>query len=657
MAVSSVLAQRAYLLDDLDRRVTEVAERGRQEALGGGPGTGTDPASFDGRGLPVGTISARLDVNGTVVAAEVVRRSGGPRDLGAAQRSALSAVETDGSPHTRTVPGLGTYRVAVLQGGGRPLLTALPMDDVQGALRRLAVVEAATAAAATMVVGCACAAVIRHRLRPLEQVTALATELSRPPLQQREPTTPNRPGGATTTGPARAPGCAAGSGGAATVRTWVGEPGPGPADEPTGPARAAGGDAGPGGASTTGPVRAPGCAAGSGGTATVGTWVGEPGPGPAEELTGPARAAGGDAGPGGASTTGRVRVPGCAAGSGGAAVVRALADDHAPGPAEELTGPARAADGGAGHGGAGVVSGRVPGQGSGPGSEADRIGAALGLLVERAEAADARRLRGEERTRRLLSDASHELRTPLAAVAGYAELMTRGPGLLEPATAWQRVSAESARMTSLVEDLLLLARLDDEHQAHQREFVRLDLAVLAAEGVRAARAAGEGHVWRLGLLPESPALVAGDEVRLRRAVGNLLTNARAHTPAGTTVVITLEATATTWMLRVRDDGPGVPPALLPQVFERFTRADASRSRVSPGHGGSGLGLAVTAAVTKAHHGRVHAESAPGRTEFTVELPALRPPPASRLPAEPGPGAHAPACAPRTGEEATAFPGR
>ncbi|MEV6014394.1 HAMP domain-containing sensor histidine kinase [Streptomyces sp. NPDC051997] len=601
MAVSSVLAQRAYLLDDLDRRVTEVAERGRQEALGGGPGTGTDPASFDGRGLPVGTISARLDVNGTVVAAEVVRRSGGPRDLGAAQRSALSAVETDGSLHTRTVPGLGTYRVAVLQGGGRPLLTALPMDDVQGALRGLAVVEAATAAAATMVVGCACAAVFRHRLRPLEQVTALATELSRPPLEQREPTTPNRPGGATT-GRVRVPGCAAGSGGEAAVRTWVGEPGPGPADEPTGPARAAGGDAGPGGA----------------------------------------------------STTGRVRAPGCAAGSGGAAVVRALADDHAPAPAEELTGPARPAGGGAGRGGAGVVSGRVPGQGSGPGSEAARIGAALGLLVERAEAADARRVRGEERTRRLLSDASHELRTPLAAVAGYAELMTRGPGLLEPATAWRRVSAESARMTSLVEDLLLLARLDDEHQARQREFVRLDLAVLAAEGVRDA---GEGHVWRLGLLPESPALVAGDEVRLRRAVGNLLTNARAHTPAGTTVVITLEATATTWMLRVRDDGPGVPPALLPQVFERFTRADASRSRVSPGHGGSGLGLAVTAAVTKAHHGRVHAESAPGRTEFTVELPALRPPPASRLPAEPGPGEHAPASAPRTGEEATAFPGR
>ncbi|MFF3450048.1 sensor histidine kinase [Streptomyces sp. NPDC002667] len=558
MAVSSVLTQRAYLLADLDRRVTEAAERGRQEVLGGGPGAGTDPASFDGRGLPVGSISARLDANGTVVAAEVVRRSGGPRDLGAAQRSALSAVETDGSPHTRTVPGLGTYRVAVLEGGGRPLLTALPMDDVQGALRGLAVVEMATAAAATTVVGCACAAVVRHRLRPLEQVTALAAELSRSPLEQREQVPRNRPT----------------------------EGSPDHDGEPTGP----------------------------------------------------------------------VRVPGYAACSGGAATVRARADEHALGQADEPTGPARAVDGDAGRGGAVAVPGRVPGRGPGPGSEADRIGAALALLVDRAEAAHARGLRGEERVRRLLSDASHELRTPLAAVAGYAELMTGGTGPVEPATAWRRVSAESARMTSLVEDLLLLARLDGEHHAQSREFAQVDLAVLAAEGVRDARAAGEDHVWRLGRLPDSPALVTGDEARLRRAVGNLLTNARAHTPAGTTVVTTVEATPATWVLRVRDDGPGIPPALLPQVFERFTRADVSRSRVSPGHGGSGLGLAVTAAVTKAHHGRVHAESFPGRTEFAVELPALRPLPAPRPWAEPGPGERAPASAPRTGEEATVFPG-
>ncbi|MFD5817378.1 sensor histidine kinase [Streptomyces sp. NPDC127038] len=552
MAVSTVLAQRAFLLRDLDRRVAEAAERDRDGFLGGGPGAGTDLGPSAGRGQPVGTISARLDADGNVVAAEIVRRSGGPRDLGAAQRSALAAVGTDSSPRTRAVPGLGTYRVAVLDGGGRPVLTALPMDDVQDALRGLAVVEAVTAAAAATAVGCVCAAVLRHRLRPLERVTALAVELSGPPRErdERSDRTPGTDRAASRGGPGAAPAV---------------------------PAPVAGQGRGPGA----------GC-----GTA--------PGDGAPE--------------------------------------------------------PARGAEDRTGRGGAVALRAQVPGRRTAPGSEADRIGAALGRLMDRAEAAHARHLReeehlrsgeerlraGEERMRRFLSDASHELRTPLAAVSGYAELMTRGAGPAEAATAWRRVSAESARMTSLVEDLLLLARLDDGHRTHPPESAEVDLTMLVAEGVREARAAGEDHLWRLGRLPDTPALVAGDEARLRRAVAHLLANARAHTPPGTTVLTTVEATATTCTVRVHDDGPGIPPALLPHVFERFTRADASRSRVSPGHGGSGLGLAVTAAVARAHHGGVRAESVPGRTEFTLELPALRPVPAPRpsadaVPAGPAPG--------------------
>ncbi|MET8097236.1 HAMP domain-containing sensor histidine kinase [Streptomyces sp. NPDC005236] len=549
MAITTVLTQRAYLLGDLDRRVGEAAERDRNGVLG--DGAGTDLGSFDGRGQPIGTISARLGTDGTVLAAEVVRRSGGRGDLGAAQRAALAGVGTDGRPHTRTVPGLGTYRVAALDGGGRPVLTALPMDDVQDALRGLAVVETVVAGAALTVAGCACAVVVRSGLRPLEQVAAMAAEITRTPLERTE-----------VAGSARTPESGAGPGGELTGR--------------------------------------------------------------ADEVAGSARVFG-----------------------------------RGPGSGVEVAGSARPFGRGAGSGGEVAGSARVLDHGAGLGSEADRIGAALDRLVDHVEAARVQRLRGEqrvraaeERMRRFLSDASHELRTPLASIAGYAELMTRGIGLVEPATAWRRVSAESARMTGLVEDLLLLARLDEGHPPGTAE---VDLTVLVAEAVRDSRAAGEDHVWRLGRLPDSPALVAGDEAGLRQVVANLLANARTHTPAGTTVVTTVEVTGTSCAIRVRDDGPGIPPTLLPSVFEPFTRADASRSRVSPGHGGSGLGLAVAEAVTKAHRGRIHAESASGRTEFTVQLPALRPVPAPRLPTEADPHERAPV--PRTGGEAAAFPRR
>jgi two-component system OmpR family sensor kinase len=148
----------------------------------------------------------------------------------------------------------------------------------------------------------------------------------------------------------------------------------------------------------------------------------------------------------------------------------------------------------------------------------------------------------------------------------------------------------------------------------------VDLAALVAEAVWQARVADPDRTWRLALHLDPPALVTGDEAGLRKAVANLLANARAHTPSATTVVAAVEATAERRVIRVRDDGPGVPPHLLATVFDRFTRADASRSRGGQGDGGSGLGLAVVEAIASAHGGRVGVRSAPGHTEFTVELP-------------------------------------
>ncbi|MGY4982138.1 HAMP domain-containing sensor histidine kinase [Streptomyces sp. 900105755] len=277
--------------------------------------------------------------------------------------------------------------------------------------------------------------------------------------------------------------------------------------------------------------------------------------------------------------------------------------------------------------GRGQVTGltRVPEQDTDPGSEAGQVGAALNRMIDHVEASLAERQRSEEqvrrseeRMRRFLADASHELRTPLASIAGYAELMNRGTDRIEPGLAWRRVNAESARMRSLVEDLLLLARLDEGRPLQSAE---VDMAALVAEAVWDARAAGAGHVWRLELdLDDGPALVLGDEARLHQVVANLMANARVHTPVGTTVTATVECTRTTCVIRVRDDGPGIPPALLPTVFERFTRADTSRTRAGVLEGGSGLGLAIASAITAAHGGRIDVQSTPGRTEFTLELP-------------------------------------
>ncbi|WP_234307611.1 MULTISPECIES: ATP-binding protein [unclassified Streptomyces] len=521
LALTTFLVQRAYLLGNLDQRVTDAAERS-QGGLRVRPGDDTDLGFLNERGQAVGTLAARFDDTGRVTAAEVVTGDGGQLRLTAAQRAALTGFAADGTPHTRTVPGLGTYRLTALGGDGAPVLTGLPMDDVQDMINRLVAAEAAVAAVGLGAAGVVCAVVIRRQLRPLGRVAATAVEVSRAPL---------------------------------------------------------------------------------------------------------------------------------------------------------------------GHG---AVTGltRVPDRDTDPGSEAGQVGAALNRMIDHVESSLAERQRGEERMRhsedrmrRFLADASHELRTPLASIAGYAELMSRGagagtavpgtgtgtgrgaatetdsgtatetgtetttgtgsgtatgtgtgtgPGGIDQALAWCRVSAESARMTGLVEDLLLLARLDEGRPLRSAE---VDLAALVAEAVWDARAAGGGHHWELALLPDVPALVVGDEARLHQVVANLLANARTHTPAGTTVAVSVESTATHRVVRVRDDGPGIPPAFLPAVFERFTRADGSRARATgDGAGGSGLGLAIVAAITAAHGGTIDVRSVPGHTEFTLALPAAAPADACALPA-------------------------
>jgi two-component system, OmpR family, sensor kinase len=264
-----------------------------------------------------------------------------------------------------------------------------------------------------------------------------------------------------------------------------------------------------------------------------------------------------------------------------------------------------------------------------PRTEVGQLGTAFNRMLGHVESAIARRHASENRLRTFAADASHELRTPLAAIRGYAELARRHPGPLPPEVehALGRVESESARMSTLVADLLLLARLD---AGRPLESSPVDLARLAIDCVSDARVAGPDHRWQLDL-PEEPVLVTGDDQRLHQVLANLLSNARAHTPAGTMVTVTLATRAPDQadggsgvaQLSVTDDGPGIPPELRPDVFERFVRGDSSRSRAG---GSTGLGLAIVAAVVAAHHGTVTVTSQPGRTRFLVTL-ALLPHPA------------------------------
>ena len=248
-------------------------------------------------------------------------------------------------------------------------------------------------------------------------------------------------------------------------------------------------------------------------------------------------------------------------------------------------------------------------------TEVGQLGSALNRMLDRIAGALSARHASETRIRQFVADASHELRTPLAAIRGYTELAQRKSGQLpdDVAHAMNRVESETQRMTQLVEDMLLLARLDAGRPL-ERETV--DLSRLVVDTVSDAHIAGPDHAWSLDL-PEEPVVVIGDEARLHQILGNLLANARTHTPAGTTVTTSLAAIDGGAVLTVADDGPGIPETLRPEIFERFARGDSSRSRAA---GSTGLGLAIVAAVVQAHGGDVDVDSRPGHTEFTVWLP-------------------------------------
>lgn len=260
---------------------------------------------------------------------------------------------------------------------------------------------------------------------------------------------------------------------------------------------------------------------------------------------------------------------------------------------------------------------RVPDSECDPHTEVGRVGAALNRMLNHVHGALHARQASETRVRQFVADASHELRTPLASIRGYAELTRRGREQVGPDTrhALGRIESEAGRMTLLVEDLLLLARLD---AGRPLQFEQTDLVPLVVDTVSDARAAGLDHNWRLDL-PEEPALVSADAARLQQVLVNLLGNARNHTPPGTTVTARVR-TGEAWLcVDVEDNGQGIPAELLPRVFERFARGDSARSRAT---GSTGLGLAIVQAVASAHGGAVTVDSVPGRTVFTVHLPAL-----------------------------------
>ncbi|CAN3130165.1 putative sensor histidine kinase TcrY [Mycobacterium sp. smrl_JER01] len=263
-------------------------------------------------------------------------------------------------------------------------------------------------------------------------------------------------------------------------------------------------------------------------------------------------------------------------------------------------------------------------------TEVNKLGAALNRMLDRIAGALAARHASETRVRQFVADASHELRTPLAAIRGYTELAQRKHAQLpdDVAHAMNRVESETARMTQLVEDMLLLARLDSGRPL-DRETV--DLTRLVVDAVSDAHIAGPDHVWQLDL-PDEPVTVHGDEARLHQVLANLLANARVHTPAGTVVTTSLgTGDGGAAVLTVLDDGPGIPAGLQPEVFERFARGDTSRSRRG---GSTGLGLAIVAAVVRAHDGTIDVHSGPGRTEFVVTLPGDTQPGHSRDQSDP-----------------------
>lgn len=261
------------------------------------------------------------------------------------------------------------------------------------------------------------------------------------------------------------------------------------------------------------------------------------------------------------------------------------------------------------------VTARVPEELTDERTEVGRVGAALNTLLGHVEGALDSRHRSELQVRQFVADASHELRTPLATIQGYAELTRRAPDAGCLTHTMSKVESEASRMSVLVEDLLLLARLDAGRPLERNE---VDLTKMVLESVGDARVVAPDHRWLLELTDE-PVTVTGDAKRLHQVLTNLLSNARKHTPAGTTVIVGVRMSQDdrAAMVTVRDDGPGIPQDMQGIVFERFARGDSARTRES---GGAGLGLSLARAIAAAHGGDIVVTSRPGDTCFILTLP-------------------------------------
>ena len=269
------------------------------------------------------------------------------------------------------------------------------------------------------------------------------------------------------------------------------------------------------------------------------------------------------------------------------------------------------------------ITPRVPVGDTDPRTEVGLVGDTLNRLLAHVERALADVAASDRRMRQFITDASHELRTPLAAIHGYAELTRQDSSVLPDTTEYSlaRIEAEARRMSSLVADLLLLARLDEGEDLDAAE---VDLTDVVIDAVNDAAVSAPGQRW-LTNVPDGAVWVAGDRARLHQMLANLLSNARMHTPAGTTVTTGIatgraDDGAGYVELTVTDDGPGIDRELLPHLFERFVRADESRSRQS---GSFGLGLSIAASIVEAHNGTIEAESGNGRTTFRVRLSTVQ----------------------------------
>lgn len=275
--------------------------------------------------------------------------------------------------------------------------------------------------------------------------------------------------------------------------------------------------------------------------------------------------------------------------------------------------PLRGIEGAAANIAGGELSRRVP-QGD-ERTEVGRLAMALNTMLQRIEDAFTKQQASEERLRRFVADASHELRTPVSAVGAYAELFERGAQQRpdDLARVLRGVRVETARMQALIEDLLLLTRLDEGRPLERQP---VELVALAGEAVESAQLIG--GEWPLTIEADEPVEVTGDRMALREVLDNLLANVRTHTPPGTRATVRVGARDREAVLEVADDGPGLADEDAARVFERFYRADPSRAR---DRGGSGLGLAVVAALTEAHGGGVELDTTPGNGAiFRVRLP-------------------------------------